>query len=298
MSDPIQAPGRQFLYSDNKKLVNSTALIETKTVNRIFLPITLLCALLCSASGADSESRAKPVLLYSRYYNAEGETRYLPDGTFKDVLGRLGRHFDIRIHRQPLTADTLADVKLLLIANPSDQAVSNNPAPPHVSRADVKTLMRFVDQGGGLILMGNQENHNLETEDVNKLLANFGLRFTNLYTDAKQLVIPKRTPIIGGLRWAYYTGNQIVNDRRRPARSPTLVVTNDLSQKPAKGTRDEPGVLLATAEPGRGHVVVVTDAGWVTDDALSGKGIGGVAITDQDNWEIFLRLTRWASGQR
>ena len=266
-------------------------------MNHLFLPTTLLCALLCSASGADSERRAKPVLLYSRYYNAEGETRYLPDGTFKEVLGRLGRHFDIRIHRQPLTADTLTDVNLLLIANPSDQAVSNNPAPPHVSPSDVKSLTRFVDRGGGLILMGNQENHNLEIHDVNKLLANFGLRFTNLYTDAKQLTLPKQAPIIGGLRWAYYTGNQIVIERNHPAK-PRALVVNDLSQKPAKGTRDEPGALLATAEPGRGHVVVVTDAGWVTDDALNGKGIGGVAITDQDNWEIFLRLTRWATGQR
>jgi hypothetical protein len=57
-------------------------------------------------------------------------------------------------------------------------------------------------------------------------------------------------------------------------------------------------VLLATAEPGKGRVVVVTDAGWITDDALSGKGIGGVAITEHDNWEIFLRLSTWAAGGR
>lgn len=266
-------------------------------MNHIFLSVTLFFAVFCSALAADPETRAKPVLLYSRYYNAEGETRYLPDGTFKEVLSRLRQHFTVRIHRQPLTADTLADVKLLLIANPSDQAVSNNPTPPHVSQSDVKTLTRFVERGGGLILMGNQENHNLEINDVNKLLASFGLRFTNLYTDAKQLVLPKQTPIIGGLRWAYYTGNQIVTEQSHPSK-PRALVVNDLLQKPIKGPRDEPGVLLATAEPGRGHVVVVTDAGCVTDDALSGKGIGGVAISEQDNWEIFLRLARWASGQR
>ena len=265
-------------------------------MNHLVLPAVLVFALLHPIVAADSDHPAKPVLLHSRYYNAEGEARYLPDGTFKDVLGRLRQHFTIRVHRQPLTSETLADVKLLLIANPSDKGVSNNPAPPHVSSSDVKTLTHFVGRGGGLILMGNQENHNLEIEDINKLLANFGLRFTNLYTDAKQLVLPKSTPLIGGLRWAYYTGNQI---RVEPGHSakPRALVVNDLSQKPAKGARDEPGVLLATAEPGRGRVVVVTDAGWITDDALSGKGIGGVAITDQDNWEIFLRLARWASGQ-
>jgi len=265
-------------------------------VNHIVLPAILLLGLIHSGLAADSEHRAKPVLLYTRYYNAEGESRYLPDGTFKDVLGRLREHFNVRIHRRPLTAESLADVKLLLIANPSDKAVSNNPSPPHVAPSDVKTLTGFVQRGGGLILMGNQENHNLEVEDVNKLLAHFGLQFTNLYTDAKQLILPKQTPVIGGLRWAYYTGNQILLESSHPAR-PRALVVNDLAQKPIQGPRDQPGVLLATAEPGAGRVVVITDSGWITDDALSGKGIGGVAITAQDNWEIFHRLTRWAAGK-
>jgi hypothetical protein len=264
-------------------------------VNHVILPAILFVTLLDSGLAADSEPRAKPVLLYARYYNAEGESRYLPDGTFKAVLGRLREHFTVRVDRQPLTAESLADVKLLLIANPSDKAVGNHPPPPHVSPSDVKTLTGFVEHGGGLILMGNQENHNLEVEDVNKLLARFGLQFTNLYTDAKQLILPKQTPVIGGLRWAYYTGNQILLESRHPAR-PRALVVNDLAQKPIQGPRDQPGVLLAMAEPGAGRVVVVTDSGWITDDALSGKGIGGVAITAQDNWEIFRRLTQWTAG--
>src|SRR6266850_5432717 len=72
---------------------------------------------------ADSTAIAKPVLLYSRYYNAEGEGRYLPDGTYKDVLQRLRSDFEVRVHNRPLTHEVLADVKLVLIANPSDKAV-------------------------------------------------------------------------------------------------------------------------------------------------------------------------------
>jgi len=79
------------------------------------------------------------------------------------------------------------------------------------------------------------------------------------------------------------------------AARPRPLVLNDLTQKPPKGTRDQSGVLLATAALGKGRVVVVTDSGWITDDALSGKGIGGVSITEQDNWEIFLRLANWAA---
>ncbi len=246
-------------------------------------------------SAADPSAGGKPVLLYCRHFNAEGEARYLPDGTFKEVLGRLRERFEVRVDARALTKETLADVKLVVIANPSDKAIDNHPAPPHFSPADIRTIRRFVEAGGGLIIMGNQENHNLEVEDTNKLLSGFGLQFTNLYTDAKQLILPRQTPVIGGLRWAYYTGNLLRVDAGHSARPRPLVV-NDLSQKPSKGTRDQSGVLLAIAEPGKGRVVVATDSGWITDDALSGKGIGNVSIKEQDNWEILLRLANWAAG--
>ena len=236
----------------------------------------------------------KPVLLYSRYFNAEGENRYLPDGTYKEVVYRLREGFEVRVHNKPLTREALADVKLLLIVNPSDKAVSNNPAPPHVSAADIKVLTEFVEKGGSLIVSGNQENHNLEVDDMNKLLAHFGIQVTNLYTDAKKLVLPKETPVIGGLRWAYYTGNLLLLDRSSPAR-PRALVMNDLNQKPEKGPRDQAGCLLATAEPGKGRVIVITDSGWLADWAFTEEGVGGVSLKGQDNWEIFHRLTHWAA---
>jgi hypothetical protein len=257
---------------------------------RLLLFLSLVAVLL--AQGAES---AKPVLLYSRYFNAAGETRYLPDGTFQQVLSRLREQFIVRIHQLPLTSETLAGVNVVLIANPSDKAVPGHQAPNHVSARDIDALTAFVETGGGLIVMGNQENHNLEVANLNKLLAHFGLQFTNLYTDAKKLVLPRETPIIGGLRWAYYTGNLVEIKPGHTAR-PQALVKNDLDQKPVKGLRDQRGALLALAEPGRGRVAVVTDSGWLTDDALNEKGIGDVAIKGQDNFEIFLRLATWAAG--
>ncbi|HWY75297.1 MAG TPA: hypothetical protein VN281_06750 [Verrucomicrobiae bacterium] len=263
------------------------------------LPLcAVLIALISSAAlAADSVTPTRPVLLYSRYYNATGESRYLPDGTYKDILDRMRGEFDVRVNNLPLNNRTLAGVSVVLIANPSDKAVGTNPPPPHVSAADIKSLARFVDRGGGLIVMGNQENHNLETEDMNRLLLRFGLQFTNLYTDVKKLVLPPETPIVGGLRWGYYTGNLVLITPDHPAHPRPLIV-NDLNQKPLKGTRDAPGALLAIAEPGAGHVAVVTDAGWISNDALSEKGIGGVAVQGQDNWEIFRRLAHWAAAPK
>jgi hypothetical protein len=267
--------------------------MKTKS-HLLTLSLMLGCVITPNWSGWSADSPAKPVLLYSRFYNAEGENRYLPDDTYKQVIQRLRQDFDVRVHNHALTPETLRDVKLLFIVNPSDKAVGNHPPPPHVSPADVKVLTEFVRRGGGLIVSGNQENHNLEVGDMNKLLGQFGIQATNLYTDAKKLVLPKETPIIGGLRWAYYTGNLLLLDSSNPAK-PRALVMNDLNQKPPKGTRDQAGCLLATAESDNGRVVVVTDSGWLADWAFNEQGIGGVAIKGQDNWEIFRRLTRWAA---
>lgn len=266
-------------------------------INRIahWIPVAFCC--LVSSRGilfAAEASKTKPVLLYSRYFNAPGGELYPPDGAYKEVMKRLRQEFDVRSDRKPLTPKTLADVKVLFIANPSEKAAGTNPPPPHISRGDIKTLTRFVEQGGGLIIFGNQENHNFEIEDTNKLLARFGLQFTNLYTDIKKLVLPQSTPLIGGLRWAYYSGNLLTIHANHPAK-PRALVTNDLTQKPLKGARDQEGVLLAVAEAGRGRVVAVTDAGWIGNPALNEEGVGGVSITGQDNWEIFRRLARWAA---
>src|SRR6266436_6578796 len=125
--------------------------------------------LFCVIAAADK----KPVLLYTRYFNAEGENRYSPDTTYKDILDRLRAHFDVRTDAKPLTERSLAGVKLIVIANPSDKAVEGYPEPHHFGPKDIEVIGRFVERGGGLIIMGNQENHNLEIEDTNKLLARF-----------------------------------------------------------------------------------------------------------------------------
>jgi len=266
-----------------------------QVVTASILGLVLLLCTRVQLPAAEPVSAAKPVLLYSRYFNAEGETRYLPEGTYQQVLQRLQTGFEVRANREPLTDTTLAGVNVVLIANPSDQAVGSRPAPHHFSEADIAVLTRYVHDGGGLILLGNQENHNLEVEHTNELLAGFGLRFTNVYTDIKKLEVPGDTPVIGGLNWAYYTGNRVELDTMHPAR-PRALVMNDLGQKLLSGSRDQPGALLAVAEPGQGRVVAVTEAGWITNDVLGDKGISGVVIPNHDNWEIFRRLALWAAG--
>jgi hypothetical protein len=121
------------------------------------------------------------------------------------------------------------------------------------------------------------------------------MRWADVYTDAKGLVIPEETPVVGGLKWGYYTGNQIQLTHARGVQR--WAVLNDLNQAPPIGKRDAVGVLLAGAQYGRGRLVAVTDSGWVINSVLDGKGLGGVVIQNDDNLEMMKRLCRWAAGE-
>ncbi len=257
-----------------------------------FAVVSTLLAVNAPSIAADVAAKSKPVLLYTRYFNAKGEGRYQPDTTYKEILNRLRGDFDVRVSEDPVTPASLKGIDVVVVANPSEKASGANPPPHHFDSTDIKTLDEFVRNGGGFVVMGNQENHNLEIEDTNKLLRKFGLQFTNVYTDAKLISVPQNAPIIGGLKWGYYTGNLVLLDSKNAAH-PRAVVTNDTTQKPAGGPRNAEGVLMASAEPGKGRVLVITDAGWLTETALTDVGIGNVKLVGQQNWEICHRLMLW-----
>lgn len=238
----------------------------------------------------------KPVFLYCLHFQAPGENRYPADGNYRDALDRLREQFEVRVSDARPTAKLLADVDVVLLANPNDKAVGTNAPPPHLQSADVRTLAGFVERGGGLIVLGNQEGHNLEISDLNRLLTRFGLQLTNRYHDAKLIPMPVAAPLIGGLRWGFYTGNEVLLDAKHRAH-PRALVTNDPAQPTLTGKRNESGVLLALAEPSRGRVVLATDAGWLTHNALAELGIGDLTIRGQDNAEILQRLAWWAAGR-
>ncbi|MGK0186703.1 MAG: hypothetical protein ACI9R3_002486, partial [Verrucomicrobiales bacterium] len=133
--------------------------------------------LLVSASGLLPVSASQPTLLYARYFNAEGEGRYVPEKDYSQVLEQLAKSFEIRVNREEPTATSLQEVDVILISNPSHAAVADHPAPPRFNAEMISRLIDFVRAGGGIIVMGNQENHNLELETSNQLLGHFGMAF-------------------------------------------------------------------------------------------------------------------------
>ena len=247
--------------------------------------------------GPTPAATRKPVFLYCLHYQAPGENRYPADGSYRQILDHLRSSFEVRVSADPPSPKLLRDVSVVLIANPNDSAFKDQKPPAHVTREDILNWSNYLQDGGGLILLGNQEGHNLEITNVNLLLMRFGMALTNRYHDAKTIAIPVGTPVIGGLGWAYYTGNEILLNPAHPAR-PRAWVTNDLATPTATGLRNEAGILLAVAEPLRGRLVVATDAGWISHNALDTIGIGGTILRDHHNAELFERLALWAAHRR
>src|SRR6267143_4345649 len=131
-----------------RKQMNNISRITHHASRTGFLIGLLGLAMVATATAADK----KPVLLYTQYFNAEGENRYSPDTTYKDVVQKLRDQFEVRVSSDPLTARSLSGVNLVLIANPSDKAVVEHPAPHHFASKDIDVISRWVDLGGRRII--------------------------------------------------------------------------------------------------------------------------------------------------
>ncbi|HMO66165.1 MAG TPA: hypothetical protein PKE47_13240 [Verrucomicrobiota bacterium] len=258
----------------------------------------LLLLLVLAASAVAALAAARPVLWYCLHYQAPGENRYPADGAYSEAMKVLARDFEVRVSAARPSRATLRGVAVVLISNPNEAAHGTNRPPAHVGPEDGRALERFVRRGGGLVVFGNQENHNLETENLNRhLLGRFGLRFSDLgFQDGKRYTLPANAPFGAGLRWAYYIGNHVVFAADHPD-APRPVLMNDPDRPALNGPRNGPGTLLAVAMPGQGRVVVATDAGWLGNAALLDQGVGGgFVIRDHDNAALAREMFRWAAG--
>lgn len=89
---------------------------------------------------------------------------------------------DFVVHRNlaPLTAQTLAQADVLVVAHPSDAKWEHTPGTgaPVFATDEIDAIREFVRAGGGLIVMGETEQDKYGN-NVNALLAEFGLSVQN-----------------------------------------------------------------------------------------------------------------------
>ncbi len=104
------------------------------------------------------------------------------DSSYALAAERLAsRDFDVVPNAdRALTRDTLAGADVLVIAHPSDPKweATTNTRPPRLSEHELDAIEEFVRGGGGLIVLGETEQEKYGN-NVNDLLARFGLTVSN-----------------------------------------------------------------------------------------------------------------------
>jgi hypothetical protein len=207
------------------------------------------------------------------------------------------REFDTAVHGDgPLTADALAGAAVLVIAHPSDPKwEATVDGSPRFSADEIEAIERFVDAGGGLIVLGETEQEKYGN-NLNDLLARFGLAIENAtvqdydhhHGDAPSWILAALgdrrgdRPANGdpadllarvGAACFYRAGTiQTSNGARVIARAyPTASTPN--------------AALAATATHGAGRVVVLADSDLFGDDCIG----------ELDHIDLWLNLVYWAA---
>ena len=104
------------------------------------------------------------------------------DSSYALAAQRLAaRDFDVLPNvDRPLVRETLAAADVLVIAHPSDPKweATTNSRPPRFSDGELDAIQEFVRGGGGLIVLGETEQDKYGN-NVNDLLARFGVEVSN-----------------------------------------------------------------------------------------------------------------------
>ena len=200
------------------------------------------------------------------------------------------RDFDaVTTAGRPLDEVALADVDVLVIAHPSDPKWERTVGAdsPVFSPAEIAAVQDFVARGGGLVVLGEEEEDKYGG-NLNDLLAPFGVRFENTIVfeydpgdGVPSWVVGESAPkpadpgILHGVgEVGFYRAGALSTD------DPGAVVLR------TRATADPPGAaLVAATQYKEGRVVVVADSDLFGDDYLSRR----------DNRRLWMNLLYWVS---
>ena len=200
--------------------------------------------------------------------------------------------FEVRPHRDgPLTPETLATANVLVIAHPSDskwEATTQN-GTPRLSPDEIAAIVSYVEEGGGLIVLGETEHDKYEN-NLNELLATFGIQIENAtiqdYEHHRQAPswilaeldrppkpVPGPDPLARVDAACFYRAGALAVENGARA----LARTHASASIPH-------APLIALAHHGAGRVAVLADSDLFGDDC----------IADLDHEALWLNLVWWA----
>jgi uncharacterized protein DUF6421/uncharacterized protein DUF4350 len=192
---------------------------------------------------------------------------------------------------QPLTAETLRDCDVLVIAHPSDPRWerTTGTGSPQLSGEELEAIAAFVGAGGGLVVLGETEQEKYGN-NLNELLARFRLRLENdtvqdyeHYRDAPSWILAE---LGEGERGR--AGDVLARVKAACLyRATTISASNGaavLARTHASASVPNRPLIVA-ARHGEGRVVVLADSDLFGDDC----------IDDLDHRALWLNICYWVS---
>jgi Family of unknown function (DUF6421) len=193
---------------------------------------------------------------------------------------------------QPLGPDTLAGCDVLVIAHPSDPIWerTTGSGSPRLNPDELDAIEAFVSRGGGLVVLGETEQDKYGN-NVNELLARFGLRLEN------DTVQDYEHHHLGAPSWVLAElgdggrgrdGDLLARVNAACLYRATTISASNGARVLARShaTASTPGApLIVAARHGEGRIVVLGDSDLFGDDCL-----------DQlDHRALWLNIIQWAA---
>jgi len=192
---------------------------------------------------------------------------------------------------QPLSNETLRECEVLVIAHPSDPAWerTTGAGSPRLSGGELDAIEAFVEQGGGLIVLGETEQEKYGN-NLNELLARFGLHLENDTVQdyehcqgAPSWILADLEPGARGR-----AGDALARVSQACLYRATTIQASNGAAVLARthATASAPGrPLIAASTHGEGRVVVLADSDLFGDDC----------IDELDHRTLWLNLVYWVA---
>ena len=240
--------------------------------------------------------KIEPHILLDCYYNNEWKENpagkrvrhhYVWDDTMDSgfsqlagIIAQAGCTVDTLCHAP--TPDVLAPASIYIIVDPDTP--KENPDPRYIEEHDIEIIMRWVNGGGILILLGNDKT-NAEFEHMNRLAGRFGIHFNE---DSRNKVVGQQ----------FETGSFDKFPDHPLFEGVKKIFMKELStleiHSPATSLLSDGGdCIIAYARVGRGAVFAVGDP-WFYNEYMDRRRLP----TGYDNARAAGNLFRWLIHER
>src|SRR3954447_22246901 len=202
---------------------------------------------------------AQGVVALDGFHNNESKMpdHYQWDGKSDGSFTKLGNAFrqhdvEVRTIRSRIDAKALEGVRLLIIVDPDTPEETADPK--YIEEAEIAALVKWVREGGRLVLLGNDKGH-AEFTHFNKLASQFGIQF-----------LEETFPKVNGKAILQTTGSDAIFENGLKA---YLVEVAPLKlTAPAQSMMRVDGTdIMALARVGSGSVFALGDP-WLYDEYI------------------------------